>query len=112
MSRKSKAQSRLALTETADNRKDAVNQIVRLMSQGVPPDNVIEIAKKQWPTFSIEGLISDSLQAIVEAGEIDAAIVKGFISLGCREIYAKSFSEANFDVALKALKTLAAIHGL
>lgn len=88
-----------------------VDQIVRWLAQGAAAADISDAVAAAWPDEKVESLELDAVAKLVEAGQVEPDIVRGFITLGLREIYARCFAVSDYAGAMAALKSLAQLHG-
>lgn len=82
------------------------------MAQGHPPPDIAATIAETWPTENGDQLLADAMQCLVDAGAIDSAIVRGFITVAAQEIYGRCFAVSDYSGARDALKLLASLHGV
>lgn len=84
----------------------AVEQAVRWLLDGNRDADVLEAIVEAFPGLPALAIAQAAIHRLAEAGEIDPAIVRGFVFEATKELYRKMVGIGDFAGALRALKQL------
>lgn len=98
----------LALRAITD-RAARVEQVVKWIVEGNDSREIADTIAAAWPEEHGERLEVDALQAVVQAGQIEGDLVKGWLVLAYKAIFAKTFALGDFGCAMNALRQLGTI---
>jgi hypothetical protein len=88
-----------------------VHQVFGWILTGATEHEIREAIAKAWPDADAKPLIIRAMKQIVESGEADAALIKGFCIEASRSLFQKALEAADYPTALRAIAQLHRIAG-
>jgi hypothetical protein len=83
-----------------------VETVVQWILTGARDNDVLEAIRAHWPDADPKPLIVSAITQLADAGEYDAAIVRGFCLEATKQLYRQMAELGDFAGALRAVQLL------
>ena len=91
--------------------EERVEQTVKWLLTGSRDADVVEAIRAHWPGQELQPLVTAAMQQLIEAGETEAAAVRGWCFEATKSLYAQMVAIGDFAGALRAVKQLYELAG-